>query len=319
MQPHPASHPALRWYLAKQRGGRTAALRAIGLIMAALIILAALPVPAASAASASLKLGMSGSAVKTLQSNLMKRGYLKSADGKFGKNTQTAVKLFQKHAGLPQDGVAGATTQSALYNLTGTGKTNLTLKSGNKNTQVTILQKRLAALGYLKISAYTTYFGTATKAALVKFQKKAGITADGVAGSKTLIRLYSSSAPKYMMKGEEVVAKAKQFLGCKYVYGTAGPSTFDCSGLVYYVYKTYFGVTLPRSSQDLTKAGTGVALKDAKPGDILCFGDSVSSVGHVGIYIGGNKYIHAPQTGDVVKIQELTRKVATVRRIFKWE
>jgi N-acetylmuramoyl-L-alanine amidase len=74
-----------------------------------------LPAPRASAADpAPLKYGMSGTAVKTLQTHLMKRGYLSSADGKFGKATLAAVKLFQNHAGLPQDGVAGPKTQQTL-------------------------------------------------------------------------------------------------------------------------------------------------------------------------------------------------------------
>ena len=271
---------------------------------------------------ASLKKGMSGATVKTLQTHLVKRGYLKSADGKFGSGTATAVKLFQKQAGLKADGVAGATTQNLLYKLSGTGKTNQTLKSGQKSSEVTILQKRLEALGYLDTSTFTTTFDTATKNAVIKFQKKAGLTADGAAGPMTLIRLYSPSAPVYMTKGEKVVAAAKQYLGKKYVYGTAGPSTFDCSGLVYYVYKHHFGITVPRSSKSMINAGVAVegGLKNAKPGDILCFGNTLSTVGHVAFYIGNNQYLHAPQTGDVVKIETLSQKrintCVAVRRIF---
>ena len=272
--------------------------------------------------STTLKQGMSGAAVKTLQTHLVKRGYLKSADGKFGSGTAAAVKLFQKQAGLKADGVAGATTQNLLYKLTGDGKTNQTLKSGQTSSQITVLQKRLAALGYLDVSSYTTSFGADTKAAVVKFQKKAGLTADGAAGPMTLIRLYSSSAPVYMTKGEKVLAAAKQYLGCKYVYGTAGPSTFDCSGLVYYVYKHHFGITVPRSAKSMVTAGVAVegGLRNAKPGDILCFGNTISTVGHVAIYVGNNQYLHSPQTGEVVKIETLSQKrintCVAVRRIF---
>lgn len=306
----------LRVKSAKPRFRRST--RALTFLLAALVVLTMMPVLGAQAAgTTSLKVGMSGTAVKTLQTNLVKRGYLKAADGKFGKGTQTAVKLFQKQAGLTADGVAGSATQSKLYGLTGSGKTNQTLKYGNKNSQVKILQQRLIDLKYLKNSKADGSYGNVTKDAVKKFQSKVGLKADGVAGPMTLLRLYASTAPKLMTRGEQVVAYARQFLGVKYVYGAADPKVgFDCSGLVYYIYLHYYGVKLPRSAQGLTAAGTEVALKNAKPGDILCFGNSKSSVGHVGIYIGNNQYIHAPQTGEVVKITTIARAVATVRRIF---
>jgi peptidoglycan hydrolase-like protein with peptidoglycan-binding domain len=300
------------------RPRRRLSARALSIVLAAAVAIAMIPVAGAQAAgTASLKYGMRGTAVKTLQIDLAKRGYLKSTpDGKFGPRTKAAVKLFQKQAGLKVDGVAGAATQELLCGLTGNGKTNLTLKYGNKNSQVKIMQQRLNDLGFLKPKA-DGRFGPNTKAAVKLFQSKAGLKADGIAGPATLLKLYSSSAPKYMTKGEQVVEYARQFLGIKYVYGKADPSVgFDCSGLVYYIHLHYFNIKLPRSAQGLTVAGKGVALADARPGDILCFGSSVSSVGHVGIYIGNNQYIHAPQTGEVVKITKLTREVATVRRIF---
>lgn len=317
-----ATHPALRVRKSLMRRHRQPAVRMICFAVAAMLALALMPMPSAMAETTSLKQGMSGAAVKTLQTHLVKRGYLKIADGKFGSGTLAAVKLFQQHAGLTADGIAGASTQNTLYKLVGDGKTNQTLRLTTSSSQVTILQKRLAALGYLKISTFTSYFGTATKEAVVKFQKKAGLSADGVAGPKTLVKLFSPSAPVYMTKGEQVVAAAKLYLGCKYVYGTAGPSTFDCSGLVYYVYKHHFGITVPRSSSGMVNAGTKVegGLSKAKPGDILCFGNTISTVGHVAIYVGNNQYLHAPQTGEVVKIETLSQHridtCVAVRRVF---
>lgn len=288
----------------------------LSILAAAAVVLAFMPMPQAQAAdSGALKPGMTGAAVKKLQDNLVKRGYLKTSDGKYGNGTKAAVKLFQKHAGLTQDGVAGASTQDKLYSLLGSAKTNVTLKSGAKSSDVRALQARLKYLGYLDVSSVTNFFGTATKAAVKKFQAKRGLSADGVAGPKTLVKLYSPN------KGEQVVSCAKKYLGCRYVYGTAGPNTFDCSGLVYYVYKTYYGIILPRSAQGLadgSPALSTVKLSEARPGDILCFGNSVNSVGHVGIYIGNNQYIHAPETGDVVKISTLSRAVAIVKRVFAW-
>ncbi|MBR0428035.1 MAG: cell envelope integrity protein TolA [Clostridia bacterium] len=105
----------------------------------------------------------------------------------------------------------------------------------------------------------------------------------------------TSSSKKSGTTGEDIVAYAKKFLGCKYVYGTAGPNTFDCSGLTSYVYK-HFGYSLNRTSGGQRSNGTKVNKSDLQPGDILCFS------GHVGIYIGGNKFIHAanPRRGVII-------------------
>lgn len=94
--------------------------------------------------------------------------------------------------------------------------------------------------------------------------------------------------------GAEVVSYAKQFLGYKYVSGGSTPSTgFDCSGFTYYVYK-HFGITLSRSSTAQASNGTSVAKSDLQQGDLVIFNnESNTSIGHVGIYIGGNQFIHA--------------------------
>jgi cell wall-associated NlpC family hydrolase len=89
-------------------------------------------------------------------------------------------------------------------------------------------------------------------------------------------------------------------LGKPYVWGTAGPSTFDCSGLVVYAYGQ-MGVSLPHSSYALWNAGVFVSQDQLEPGDLVFF----DGLGHVGIYIGGGQFIHAPHTGDVVKISSL--------------
>ena len=124
----------------------------------------------------------------------------------------------------------------------------------------------------------------------------------------------TSSSKKSKTTGEDIVAYAKKFLGCKYVYGTAGPKTFDCSGLTSYVYK-HFGYTLSRTSGGQRSNGKKVDKKDLQPGDILCFS------GHVGIYIGGNKFIHAANPRKGVIITSLSesyyvKTYITARRIL---
>ena len=143
---HPIDHRLLQVKSAKPHRGLPA--KALALLLAAALTLTMLPIAAAQADSGdSLKLGMSGAAVKALQTHLVTRGYLRSADGKFGRATQSAVKLFQKQVGLKADGIAGDSTQSVLNGLTGSGKTNVTLKYGSNNAQVKNLQQRLAVSG----------------------------------------------------------------------------------------------------------------------------------------------------------------------------
>ncbi len=97
-----------------------------------------------------------------------------------------------------------------------------------------------------------------------------------------------------------VVAIAMQYLGVPYVWGGASPAGFDCSGLVMYVY-SQVGVSLPHYTGAQWNAGVPVSRSDLEPGDLVFF----DGLGHVGIYIGEGEFIHAPQTGDVVKISSL--------------
>ncbi len=104
-------------------------------------------------------------------------------------------------------------------------------------------------------------------------------------------------------KGQDIVSYAQKFLGSKYVYGGSSPKGFDCSGFTSYVYKN-FGVSLPHSASAQTGAGTKVSKQDLQPGDLVFFTNfnTGKGIGHVGIYIGGNKFIHAstPKTGVII-------------------
>jgi cell wall-associated NlpC family hydrolase len=91
-----------------------------------------------------------------------------------------------------------------------------------------------------------------------------------------------------------------QYLGVPYSWGGSTPSGFDCSGLVAYAY-AQVGVSLPHSSYSQYGYGVSVSKDELQPGDLVFF----DGLGHVGIYIGGGQFIHAPHTGDVVKISSL--------------
>lgn len=96
---------------------------------------------------------------------------------------------------------------------------------------------------------------------------------------------------------QAIVNAAYSQLGVPYVYGGTTPGVgLDCSGLVQYCHAVA-GISLPRTSA--AQGGSGVAVSDPQPGDIVCYS------GHVGIYIGNGQMIHAPQTGDVVKIADV--------------
>lgn len=138
--------------------------------------------------------------------------------------------------------------------------------------------------------------------------------AQSATGSSFDSALASASA-SFGPSGDEVVADAKNYLGVPYLWGGTDPAKgLDCSGLVQRVYKD-LGIDLPRVSTDQATQGTAVAsLANAKPGDLV-FWDH-ANVDHIGIYMGNNKMVVAPKTGDVVKVQTITETPDKIRRIL---
>jgi cell wall-associated NlpC family hydrolase len=109
----------------------------------------------------------------------------------------------------------------------------------------------------------------------------------------------STIAPPNVHGG--VVGVAMHYLGVPYVWGGSSPRGFDCSGLVMYAFAA-IGISLPHSSYAQFNMGTPVSIGQLQAGDLVFF----SGASHVGIYIGGGQFIHAPHTGDVVKISSLS-------------
>jgi cell wall-associated NlpC family hydrolase len=102
-------------------------------------------------------------------------------------------------------------------------------------------------------------------------------------------------------KASQVIAIAMQYLGTSYVWGGASPSQgFDCSGLTTYVFGQ-IGVSLPHHAASQFNYGTPVSREDLQPADLVFF----NGLGHMGMYIGGGQFIHAPHSGDVVKISSI--------------
>src|SRR5262249_54732235 len=97
-----------------------------------------------------------------------------------------------------------------------------------------------------------------------------------------------------------VVGVAMSYLGTPYVWGGASPGGFDCSGLVMYSY-AQVGVSLPHSSYAMWNVGVPVPRDQLQPGDLVFF----DGLGHVGLYIGNDEFVHAPHTGTVVQVSSL--------------
>jgi cell wall-associated NlpC family hydrolase len=121
---------------------------------------------------------------------------------------------------------------------------------------------------------------------------------------KEIVKEVSESQNPSSVSSNEVIAYAQKFLGTPYEWAATGPNTFDCSGFTQYVY-AHFGVRTGRSTYNQITAGEYVSRENLQPGDLVFFGSGTPH--HVGIYVGNNSYIHAPSTGDVVKISALTR------------
>ncbi|GAB2715918.1 C40 family peptidase [Kitasatospora kifunensis] len=126
--------------------------------------------------------------------------------------------------------------------------------------------------------------------------------ADRASRSSARTDLGSLDLPAAAGYAGQAVQEALSRLGDSYVWGATGSTTFDCSGLMQWAYGQA-GVSLPRTSQEQATVGTGVpSLSQAQPGDLVIFG---SDRHHVGMYIGNGKMVHAPHTGDVVRIADV--------------
>ncbi|WP_280527244.1 C40 family peptidase [Clostridium sp. BJN0001] len=135
----------------------------------------------------------------------------------------------------------------------------------------------------------------------------------------------SSLLPESMLsrgesgKTSSIINTAYSLLGKPYVYGAVGPNAFDCSGFTKYVYGKS-GISLNRTTYQQVTQGSIVSKSNLEPGDLVFF-NTMGSISHVGIYVGGGDFIHAPRTGKPVMVSSLnssyySRVYATARRII---
>lgn len=166
------------------------------------------------------------------------------------------------------------------------------------------------------------------KATPVPPVKPASSTTSAAAKKPAEVKIASRSSnvkptptAKASSRGSQVVSAAKELLGKPYTYGAEGPSSFDCSGLTLYV-ANKFGLSLPHSAKSQSTMGKYVEKSGLQPGDFVFFTtNGKGSVSHVGIYVGGGSFIHAPESGKAVSITSMSSgyysgRYITARRLI---
>jgi cell wall-associated NlpC family hydrolase len=114
------------------------------------------------------------------------------------------------------------------------------------------------------------------------------------------------SSDSYLSRAREVTIQALSFLGVNYKWGSSNPERgFDCSGLVTHVFQQVAGMVLPRNSQSMSKVGEKIDKVDLQPGDLVFFNTRRQPNSHVGIYIGDERFVHAPSRGGEVEVSDM--------------
>ena len=182
------------------------------------------------------------------------------------------------------------------------------LRQGDRGEQVQWIQERLEDLGY-EVGEADGVFGEETRQAIVQFQLSRGLDADGVVGAGTFYALQQRQAAVevnrgFGRRGAQIVQMAQQYMGTPYAWGGSSPGGFDCSGFIYYIY-SQFGISLPRMSDGQFEVGRAISGDNLLPGDLVFFTTYEPGASHVGIYLGGGRFIHASSAAGEVTITPL--------------
>ena len=113
-------------------------------------------------------------------------------------------------------------------------------------------------------------------------------------------------APVVEEQMNDLVIYAMSLADTPYRYGgNSANSGFDCSGFVGHVYRQTLGVSLPRTSREISQVGTPIGQGELRPGDLVFYNTLHASFSHVGIYIGDGKFVHSPKSGDSVRVEQM--------------
>jgi len=287
-----------------------------------------------------LQYGEKSDVVLSAQKRLFELGYLTSTpDGNFGLGTVMAIKEFQARNNEVVDGFLGPGTRAALNNPKAQA---FGLVLGDTSDTVTQVQKLLSKWGYLTADSVTGYYGDATQQAVKDFQDRNGLSSDGSVGSATMAKLTADSAVKaaphttaaktktnaanngnsgknnggssggrkpdtstYSGGGSvgTLLSVASSKMGSPYVWGAKGPSSFDCSGFVYWCLNQAGVGQSYMTSGGWADSGRGQRIgsfSDLRAGDIIV------ENGHVGICAGGGTVYDASSSNGEVVHRELS-------------
>lgn len=287
-----------------------------------------------------LQYGANNDTVKKCQQRLKKLGYLTTeADGNYGTDTVNAVKRFQERNGLIADGFLGASTKKLLMS---SDALSNALVLGVRGTDVENIQQRLKELGYMK--SVTGYYGEGTESAVIAFQKRNGLTADGKIGSQTMNKLFSDSAKKAKTSSGSSSSSSKPSSGSSSSgkpssgSSSSGSSSStdkvanqkDVASLIS-VAKSKLGAKYVKGAKGpnsfdcsgfvywclnqigvkqsyMTSAGWASNNKYPKVTSLskVQAGDIIAFKGHVGIALGGGKMIDASSGDGCVRITSLS-------------
>ena len=283
-------------------GSSTTSVKALGLVTGSDVRMRA----AADGSSAIITTLGKGAAVAITG---MENGwYQVKYDGKSGYMSAQFVDAKSSASGLSANGKVTGDSVNVRSAAATSGSVVTTLSKGAGVT-VTGFEKGWYAVTAAGKSGYVSgdYLALVSKAVAAPAQQTAPTT-------QTTVTVTGTGT------GAEIAAKALEYVGCDYVYGGAGPTSFDCSGLTMYVYGLY-GYSLPHGATGQASCGIAVDKSELQPGDLVLFTGSGVTYGHVGIYIGDDQFVHASTYGVGVITSSLSsntyvKRYSGARRII---
>ena len=204
---------------------------------------------------------------------------IKASNGKIGWVSGDYIKVSS--GSTSQTSYKATVTATSLNVRSGAGTSYSVITKLSKGTVVDVIES--ASNGWKKI-------------------KTSNGTIGWVSGSYLANGVVEQPSTPSTNKVQAVIDLAHKQLGKPYVWGAEGPNSFDCSGLIYYVYKNAAGITLPRTSSAQYSAGVAVSRSNLKAGDLIFSStDGTGNITHVAIYVGDGQMIHAPRNGKNVE------------------